>query len=740
MIRHSRTDRWCLPLLALGAMNAVAAQEAATVVAGNRQAAARPGIVEVRGAAYDPRRDDTAARIVVTQEEIVKYGDTTISDVLRRQPGITVNGAPGRGGEIRMRGLGSGYTQILLNGERVPAGFSIDSLAPGVIERIEILRAASAELSSEAIAGTINIILKRSASKAHREFKPAFGGGDGYLMPGFNLLLSDRTDSRSYSIAINGVYNQIRRSDPALEYGADANGAPLLERRTSNRYDSIFRGLFIVPRVTWTLAGGDSLSLQALINLTRFAQDSRLRTTTSLGAAPPYPDSDDTIRDQGDMARTELNWVHKLERGARLDTRLSATIFNNGSALDQGGFATDAAPALRRRVDLDARERGLAWTGKYTYPATTAHAISSGWDANGNRRTEDRVQRDSTVGGADVIAEASQAEVARLALYAQDEWTISPQYALYMGARWEGIRIHSEAHASEAVTSTSRIWSPVLQMLYKIPDTKSNQLRLALTRTYKAPAVNNLTPRRLVALNNSPTEPDAAARTGPRDRRVVPALLGRKIDAVDQRLDPGHRELHAHCPVLCKRALGGATHQRWRCTHPQHRTGNQVSPAHVLEVRPGAGPARQRQPQLVAGSEGARPGQPHRPADAAVGGGWRGLPDGGARRRRHLHLQEWRNRADRGQPRGLSVSAARPRCLPDLAVGPRGSVTLRLVEYPATRPDHGTYLPQHGAAAQPCSDRIRHHAGPRDLGTDLLTGGPCQAPARFVALARKRLR
>jgi len=45
-------------------------------------------------------------------------------------------------------------------------------------------------------------------------------------------------------------------------------------------------------------------------------------------------------------------------------------------------------------------------------------------------------------------------------------------------------------------------------MLYKIPDTKSNQLRLALTRTYKAPAVNNLTPRRLVALNNSPTEPD----------------------------------------------------------------------------------------------------------------------------------------------------------------------------------------------------------------------------------------
>lgn len=38
-----------------------------------------------------------------------------------------------------MRGLGAGYTQILINGERAPAGFSMDSLAPDVIERIEVL-------------------------------------------------------------------------------------------------------------------------------------------------------------------------------------------------------------------------------------------------------------------------------------------------------------------------------------------------------------------------------------------------------------------------------------------------------------------------------------------------------------------------------------------------------------------------------------------------------------------------
>jgi outer membrane receptor protein involved in Fe transport len=51
-----------------------------------------------------------------------------------------------------------------------------------------------------------------------------------------------------------------------------------------------------------------------------------------------------------------------------------------------------------------------------------------------------------------------------------------------------------------------------MQTLYKIPgkDGKKggDQLRFALTRTYKAPNVGSLTPRRQVSENNSSTEPD----------------------------------------------------------------------------------------------------------------------------------------------------------------------------------------------------------------------------------------
>ena len=63
--------------------------------------------VEVKGAAanYDPRRDDTAARIVVRREEIVRYGDTSLADVFKRIPGLTVSTGAGRSVEVRMRGL-----------------------------------------------------------------------------------------------------------------------------------------------------------------------------------------------------------------------------------------------------------------------------------------------------------------------------------------------------------------------------------------------------------------------------------------------------------------------------------------------------------------------------------------------------------------------------------------------------------------------------------------------------------
>ena len=54
--------------------------------------------VEVKGgaASYDPRRDDTATRIVIGRQEIERYGDTSVFDLFRRIPGLTVTQGAGR--------------------------------------------------------------------------------------------------------------------------------------------------------------------------------------------------------------------------------------------------------------------------------------------------------------------------------------------------------------------------------------------------------------------------------------------------------------------------------------------------------------------------------------------------------------------------------------------------------------------------------------------------------------------
>ena len=82
--------------------------------------------VEVRGWTADDtqlRRQSTAATITIGRDEIERFGDSTVGDLLKRLPGVTLQGRPGRGGNIRLRGLGSGYTQILLDGERVAPAF-----------------------------------------------------------------------------------------------------------------------------------------------------------------------------------------------------------------------------------------------------------------------------------------------------------------------------------------------------------------------------------------------------------------------------------------------------------------------------------------------------------------------------------------------------------------------------------------------------------------------------------------
>jgi len=465
--------------------------------------------VEVRAEAnnYDPRRDDTATKIVVNHDEIVKYGDTNVMDVLKRVPGVTVSGS-GRGGEIRMRGLGAGYTQILINGERAPAGFSIDSLAPDVIERIEVLRAATAEFSTQSVAGTINIVLKRAIKTAQREVKLGIARSRELVNPTANLQLSDRAGKMSWSVAANAQYQEFERVAWTVEEGFDRQGA--FRRNTSEPSDGHFANLNLSPRLNWNLEGGDTLTSQTFVNMNRFAGNLQNLISTPVGHAPTHSAIDARFSNEIIFVRTDLNWVHKLASGSRLDLKVGGSAGSFENAQERAGFNAAGARLLDSLTESDGKDRGVTSTGKYTNPLIEGHALALGWDAGYSTRDETRVQHDVVAGAAVPFHsdEQYEARVARVAAFVQDEWNVTPRWSVYLGVRWEGIETRSSGNTFDAARSRSSVWSPLVQTLWKLPNTKSDQVRFAVTRTYKAPDLQSLIPRRFTALNNSSTTPD----------------------------------------------------------------------------------------------------------------------------------------------------------------------------------------------------------------------------------------
>ena len=175
--------------------------------------------VTITGAAInetEDRRQSTASKIIVGRDEIERFGDDTMGELLKRLPGVTMPGRPGRGGAPRMRGLGGGYTQILIDGEPAARGFSLDDLSPEQVERIEILRAPTAETGARAIAGTINVITRGGYSKKLNDLRVGASFENGNTQPGFSWTRNDTAGPWTYNLSASAQHHA-RKNDSVSE-------------------------------------------------------------------------------------------------------------------------------------------------------------------------------------------------------------------------------------------------------------------------------------------------------------------------------------------------------------------------------------------------------------------------------------------------------------------------------------------------------------------------------------------
>jgi iron complex outermembrane receptor protein len=183
-------------------------------------------IAEVVVTGSNIRRVDaeTASPIqIVSQEEIQRTGKTTIGEYLQTLtsdgagsvPKTFGNGFASGASGVSLRGLGAGSTLVLLNGRRIaPYGLADDgqkvftdlSVIPlEAVERVEVLKdGASAIYGSDAIAGVVNIILKRNftgfTGKASFASSRYSDGDSGKLSTTFGF---GDIDSQRYNVFFN---------------------------------------------------------------------------------------------------------------------------------------------------------------------------------------------------------------------------------------------------------------------------------------------------------------------------------------------------------------------------------------------------------------------------------------------------------------------------------------------------------------------------------------------------------
>ncbi len=449
--------------------------------------------IEIKGDSkkYDPRRDDTVTKLVITKEEIEKHGDTNVTDMLNRQPGIT-NG--------NLNGL-RGYTQYLLDGQSPPRNFRLEDLQLSQIERIEIIRSAIAEFSTQGIGGTINIVLKRHVRAANRKLQLALTHQDesGFSQR-INLSVADKFDDMSYDIyAFTSKMRFARLSLIDFEKEDYKEGFPsfqTLHRQTAS--DNLIYGLN--PSFNWKLTDEDSLALKARI--TEFTSNSGTQGKRQSYDVPTnsmqHEDEQSTWKPS--VQYLEASWIKQLGEKTKLTNNVSvyrASINSKSRTI----ISNPQHQSLQRTFGVVENHKNLLWNGNFNHDVSSTRTFKSGWSLE---------SRNSISLESQEMLSTSQTKIRtqNVALFAQEEWNASEIWSHYFGLRWEGFRSDLDSEQRHQIKNTASVFSPIVQTRWKNPNNKENQFRLALARTFKNPEASQMITTTLPHFNNDLTSPN----------------------------------------------------------------------------------------------------------------------------------------------------------------------------------------------------------------------------------------
>jgi outer membrane receptor for ferrienterochelin and colicins len=485
------------------------------------------------------RRNSTASKIVIEREDLEKYGDVVLGDVLRRLPGVTLGGRPGRGGDIRMRGMGGGATQILIDEERPPPGFAVEELPPEQIERIEIYRAPTAATGARAIAGTINIVLREPLKKSDHELRLGVGWDRNQPQVDAswtrNLKWGGPTNDEFVgAISTNGAVRRFFNNVDSGNRITDTVTGQVVEETTQiGNSESQNTSLNGNARLRWKYSDTLSFNLMPFFFLSQNEGSSQFNAE---GTRFRDVHSENDFRNHNLRLNLSANYRPQVGESwdLRLGTGTSRNTRNNHrrDTLTIGGTTTERVQQDHNAVEEDQ----TSLSGRWSLKTAQEHQWVSGVEAERSQRTQ---VADTLVNGAPLpglvrFGNTLASRNERFAAFTQDEWSPSKQWSFYAGLRYERIETVADAAGSLPGTrNVSQVTSPLLHLLWKPAAFPKDQVRLSLTRSYRAPSLNDLVARPSI----NTTYPDGANYQTHADRAGNPDLKPELATGVDLSLE-----------------------------------------------------------------------------------------------------------------------------------------------------------------------------------------------------------
>ena len=457
---------------------------------------------------FDARRDASMTRLVYGREELDKMSEMTVGDYLRRLPGVTFSGPPGSPRDVRVRGMDKGYTQILIDGEPVPGGgkerqIQVDRLPLDMIERIEIIRAPTADMPNEGLAGTINIVLREAPSQRVASARALYGVTDGREADAETKNVSAQYGDRfgDVSLLLNasvGERGEVKtKSKDEQKFRPNGTRSDWKQEFEDERL--VAEGFEFAPRLNVKLGGGSELNFTPFISS---SDEDKRKTVDKFKYSTPATgvgrvgdgakrENEDKLREIG---RMRGEWKTKLASGGEFSVH--AAVQEGTEDKDKIAKEFNAAGARTKTADEHTEnvERESFGGVRLKLPLG-AHKLAGGLEYFDKTREDDKATVETDAKGKVTVKKPGQGDnfdiaEKRWVAFVQDEIDLGRGHFLTPGLRSQWIDQSSVDGAGRRASNDITLNSPSLHYLWKF-DARNN-LRASIAETIKLPKFDEL--------------------------------------------------------------------------------------------------------------------------------------------------------------------------------------------------------------------------------------------------------